>query len=53
MEAQVITLHGRQVCKLVDTEKVKFIKDKLSKHWEAELIKLQSLHRPEPLQLIK
>lgn len=40
MEAIVITLHGRQVCKLVDADKVNKIKNELSKHWNRELIEL-------------
>jgi hypothetical protein len=52
MEATVITLHGRQVCKLVDVEKVKKIKDELSPHWNRELIEIGKKHFT-PIEILK
>jgi hypothetical protein len=52
MEATVITIHGRQVCKLVDPAKLKFIKDTLSPHWNRELIELGKKHF-KPIEILK
>lgn len=40
MEAIVIKIHGRQVCKLIDPDKVKKVKDELSPFWNKQLIEI-------------
>lgn len=44
LEAKVIVIHGREVCKLVDPAKVKKIKDELSPEWNKALIEIGKKH---------
>lgn len=51
-EATVITIHGRQVCRLVDPAKVKIVTDELSPYWNKQLMDLDKTYRPEKTEIL-